>query len=227
MTLMQMRATYIVQLFLTVTNANAVNMKNVYEQLKARTILKKLADMDGCLISFESLSQGWLSAFTDLRLQGDFDVKTTLKGIKLRPVTDAARKLLHDATIPTKPKVNQDADGEHNESIFNWNELLKFGSSGAVPSAEKVLEMQVAIQLELFKFSNKTESPYRERLVIHCVAPDEENQGSRSKGTTYDLLLLVTEHEALMRHPKDENLLMYKLPSDFALVFWGAIGSLA
>ena len=228
--MMQLRATYIIQMFLSVTNGTARNMNTIYDSLKSKKVLKQLADMDGCLLSLEALSSGWLAAFTDLLLHGSFDVATVLRSISIRPATDLAKNLLGpccavaaSASGTGSSSTAAESLDESKEAMFTWKQLLEFGSTTFIPPAEKVLEVQLDLQLQLLKFANKTEAPWNDKLVVHCAAPDAESTGAKSKSTSYELLLHVTDLEKLIRSPKDDKLLMYKLPADLKLVFWGTV----
>ena len=239
--LMRMRACYITQLFLTVTNASAKNMENLYAKLNAQQTLLDLADLDGCLLSFESMSNGWLHAFTELCVTGSFGVKSAIQAINMKPVTEGAKNLFNEkellqfASCTTKASaVTGSASGssggdamaeDGREAIFKWGDLLEFGSSETQPHAPKVLDVQLDLQLQILRAASNTEAAWKDRLVVHVVSPDDDATGRASKQTTYDLLLHIPQKEELVQSPKDEKILLYKIPASFKLVFWGSIGN--
>ena len=245
-----------VQLFVTVTNAAAKNMEDVYGLLANRTVLKNLADLDGCLLanrtvlknladldgcllSFESFSTAWLTAIQDLKLRGSFDLKSTLQGINMRPVTEHARSAFNEeeleklmvpggaSHLPASSVAKTGGDDDHDdkrESIFQWNHLLAFGQGEDEMSCHKLLEAQLDLQRQLLAFANKLEAPWHERLTIHMVAPDQDATEKAGKSTSYDLLLHVPQKEELVQSPRDEKMMMYKIPENFKLAFWGSVG---
>ena len=233
--LVSIRATYVIQLLVTIASRTSNNLKPMFDVLASNpTASQFLSDMDSCLLSCESMNTCWCAALTDILARGMFDLKHVLQEGNVAAVTSVGIKLGLAAVADTKAEETDktEPDNSENTAIFTWQEMMSFGSSEHVPSADDMVRLQLFLYSELIAHAKRTENPYRGKMCVYVEQQQRSDgpakrRGHNMLGNKTTVLFQLDDSADLLRSAKDEKLLFCKLPTDFKLVFFGSVSFLA
>lgn len=229
--LMAIRATYVIQLVISIAGSSSKNLKPLFEAMRtSQTCVQKLADLDTCLLSLESMNGGWSAALTDMLSTGSFDLRSVLQTIGAKGITSLGQKLLGqpgstgDSKDANAPDVSMDGS---DETMLSWTDLMSFGADDCmVPSADKLMMLQLTLQATLLKIANESETKWRSRVIAHLKLLNREASSKRSSAgnMSCELLLRIEKSEAVRESMVEPGLFYYNLPDDFKLYFFGGVG---
>lgn len=249
--LLKVRANYIVQLLVSIASSTAVNLKPLFTALhptmeKSKALLRKLRDLDQCLMSLDSMCSAWVTALDCILSHGDFVLHEVLLTAKIKAATPAAIKLVQesggDSTQvggrddgSTKNHVTDgsgDDEKQNGPVVLSMNDLLTFGSTHiGLDSTESLLLLQLNVQQAIINHAYEIEKNYRDMVSV-VIQPPESSEAKpnrrgagRSTGKA-ELLFKITDPSAIKQATFDPNLALFRLPADFGLVFGGTVGDL-
>ena len=228
----RVRASYILQFLVHFAAGTARNLQPLFELIKNDTkdeLKKQLSDLDGCLLSQESLCTGWTVALTQLLNQGQLNIRDVLVQCKVTPVTSLAIQLVGHAGKSIDVD-NESAEQADQHMCLSVHELLMYGSNeNDIKGTDRLQLFQMTLQTTIAEVAIEQETQWRTRLVV-AISPPEEGSGSTRgprKGPSLlksELLLQIDDESALLKSAADPNILLYRLPSDFKLIFGGTVG---
>ena len=240
-TLINIRAVYVIQLLVTTAGATSENLKPMFHALGQRTTIQMLCDMDSCLLSFEGMLSCWQAALTDLLSCGRFDVKAVLKASDIKPVTSVAVKLFGGAVgedggdqKKSSSTTSYTEIADDDAALFSWTELISYGSDDLIPKADELLCLQSTLRSRLLETAREIEGDYRKRMCVYVEQTGHDGddagkkkRGHNSAGMKSTILFKLDAKDEVLKSPTDVNLLYYKLPKDLKLVFFGNVSHLA
>lgn len=227
------RASYILQFLVQFAAATARNLQPMFERIqndKNDELKKQLVELDGCLLSQESLCTGWTVALTQLLNQGQLNIRDALVQSKVTPVTSMAIQLVGNIGKETDGD-DETAQQSDQHLCLSMHELLMYGSDqNDIKGTDRLQLLQLTLQATIAEMAIEQETHWRKRLVVAIAPPEDGARGPR-KGSSLskvksELLLQIDDDSALLKSAADPNILLYRLPSDFKLIFGGTIGHL-
>ena len=236
--LMQVRAMYVTQLLTTITAGTALNLQPLFQRLSP-AVLQRLADLDSCLISSEAMCLGWVSALSDVLSSGAFDIKAVLDSNSIKPVTELAKHTCGNRIAQAGAHGEVDAGAHSNganaandetdddAAEFTWKELFEFGASPTVPTCDQMMLLQLRIQACVIELARALESKWRGLITFRTSASQSTPDVRRKADTSFEILFCIQDKDNIVTSPTDQSLRMYRLPSDFKMVFFGTVGILA
>ena len=244
--LLHLRAAFIVQLLVTIAGSTAKNLQPLFLELQGerkKDHIRALRDLDTCLLSQENLCTVWQAALNNILTFKTLDPREVLATCKIKPVTPAAIKLL-DAGGNGKPDaiaIAETAEGNQDDVppdtvVLTMNELLKYGfdkkddgDTLSLSSAHALLKFQLHLQSLVLAHADAVEQKWRDSLVVKIDAPQDDDGTSarkRASTTKAEILLRLPDDAPCLHAANDANVLMYRLPKDFKMVFFGTVGCL-
>lgn len=246
--LLKVRANYIVQLLVSIASSTAVNLKPLFDVLhpsndKSRALLRKLRDLDQCLMSLDSMCSAWVNALNCILSSEDFVLHEVLNAAKIKAATPAAIKLVKESGGDSQVSgrgdgKDQSTDGDGGDEkmngpvVLSMTELLTFGSTHiGLDSTESLLLLQLNVQQAIINHAYEIEKKYRDMVSVVIQPPESSEakpsrRGAGRSAGKVELLFKITDPSAIKQATFDPNLALYRLPADFGLVFGGTVGDL-
>ena len=249
--LLKVRANYIVQLIVSIASSTAVNLKPLFDALhpsseKSKALLRKLRDLDQCLMSLDSMCSAWVASLNNILSHGDFVLHEVLNAANIKAATPMAIKLVKesgggnnqggvsgDGSVKDQSDtVDVDSGEKHNGPVvLSMKDLLTFGSTHiGLDSTESLLLLQLNVQQAIINHACRIEEKYRDMVSVVIQPPESEAKPARrgvGRSTCKtELLFKITDHSTIKQASFDTNLMLFRLPTDFGLVFGGTVGDL-
>lgn len=147
MPLLRLRATYMVQLLVTLSQSTATSLSTLFTNLRSQETLKTLAEMDACVIgTMDVFCEVWTSALTELNVQSKVDIAAILRKHEVKARTSGAKSMLGQTPGAGAEKDKSDDDIP---TVFQVNHLIKYTLNLDVLPADSHLALMLEVQKQL------------------------------------------------------------------------------
>ena len=149
--LMKMRATYVVQLLVSMCEKTATSFAQLFQQLRNPKILGMLAELDSCIVcGVEAFCEVWTTASDDLNNGKTLSVHGILQKHNVNVVAGTAKK----ASIPHSPDDESSSSAAKAaalspSTVFGVNDLIAFTTCDDVLPADANMCLVNQMQVEL------------------------------------------------------------------------------
>ena len=148
--LIRLRATYMVQLLVTVCESSAKSFANLFKNLHSQDVLRSLADLDCCIIRADVFNDVWASVLYELNTSSTFDMGAILKKHDVKALTASAKSRLGLVTGSAGDEVEGTETPDH-QTIFAINDLLQFTACEDVLPSDQNWALMQHMQMALLE----------------------------------------------------------------------------
>ena len=147
-TLLRLRATYVVQLLVSCCANDASSTKTMFQRIKDSDVLLKLATMDACVIKgFDAFCEVWTTALTVLNDPGKtFDINQILTACGVPTTVGGSECAAARGGVAGDPGTSCEAP-----TVFHTNELITFTTCDAVLPADENMALLLELQHALLE----------------------------------------------------------------------------
>ena len=152
--LMKIRATYVVQLLVSMCEKTATSFASLFTRLRDPTILAMLAELDSCIVcGVEAFCEVWTTSLEHLNEGKMLSVQAILQQHKVTVVTSIAKRLSipHSSANGSSPSAANAAPSSC--TVFGVNDLIAFTTCDDVLPADANMCLMNQMQLELLRYA--------------------------------------------------------------------------